>query len=113
MVLALDIPAGEATSSSPRFAFSLGPPPSVVAAGPIHTRSNCLSTLAAGDHCFAALYIPSLDQSIACRRHDRLPPASAIPGCCVQSATPLSPLPHPHGPSILPPPFVRSPLCSR
>src|SRR5215469_14742225 len=106
----LTYPAGDATISSPRFAFSRRASTERCRSRSIHIRSNCPSTLTIGDHCFAAACTPSLDQSIACRQPDRLLLASAIPDYSVQSATLLSPLPHPHGPSRLPPPFVRSPL---
>src|SRR5581483_10042028 len=93
--------------------FRAALPPNVVGAGLVHTRSNCLSTLAANDRCFAAACTPFLDQSIVCPRHGILPPVFAIPDCCSQSATPPSPRPHPPAPSILPRPFVQSPLWSQ
>src|SRR5215471_2192757 len=58
-----------------------GPPPSAVAEGPIHIRSNCPLIPGAADRCFAAACTPSLDRSRACPPHDRLLPASAILDC--------------------------------
>src|SRR5215831_11959823 len=104
----------QATSRSVRHVLPsrAGPPPSVVAADPVHIRSNYLSIPAASDRCFVAACTPFLDRSIGCPLHDRLPPASAIPDCCVQSATLLWLQPHPRGPSIRPQPCVRNPLWS-
>src|SRR5215471_12036545 len=91
----------------------VGPPSSVGAAGQVPIHSNCPSIPEGDGHCFAAACIPSLDRLVACPLLDRLRSASAIPDCCVQSATPLWPLPRPRAPSILPPPCVRSPPSSR
>src|ERR1700758_3781229 len=106
----LTYPAGDATISSPRFAFSRR-----ASTERCRSRSNSYSFKlpfipATDDHCFVAACKPSLDRSIAYPPHDRLPPAFAILDWYVQNARLLSPQPHVPDPNILPQPYARSPL---